>query len=83
MIAGKHRIEGGEIAKRFLHHLRPRIHKDTMHSGNDVAELLRAARRQKQTQRKLTLGFLVQRPDDLAQVIDVVVGGFGSCTAVQ
>ena len=36
-IAGEHRVERGEIAKRLFHHLRPRIHEDPMHSGSDVA----------------------------------------------
>ena len=46
VVAGEHRIEGGEIAKRLLHHLRSRIDEDPMHSGNNVAELLRASRRE-------------------------------------
>ena len=45
VIAGEHRIERREIAKRLLHHLRAGIHKDPMHSGNDVAKLLRGCER--------------------------------------
>jgi len=40
LIAREHRVEGGEIAERLLHHLGPRIHKDTMHIGSNIAELL-------------------------------------------
>ena len=46
VIAGEHGIEGGEIAKRLLHHLRSRIDEDPMHRGHNVAELLRASRRE-------------------------------------
>ena len=60
VIAWKHGVEGGEITKRLLHDLRPRIHKYPMHRGNDVAELLWAARRQQQTKGKLAMGLLVE-----------------------
>jgi hypothetical protein len=36
-IAWEHRIERAEIAKRFLHHLSPRIDEDPMHGGRSIA----------------------------------------------
>ena len=36
-IAGEHRIERAEIAKRLLDHLRPRIDEDPMHGGRGIA----------------------------------------------
>ena len=38
VIAGEHRVERGEVAKRLLHHLGARIHEDAMHSGSDARE---------------------------------------------
>ncbi len=83
VIAGEHGVEGREIAKCLLHHLRTRIHKYPMHRGNDVAELVRTRGRQKQTKRKLALGFLVGRTDNLAEVIDVIVGSFRSRARIK
>ena len=37
VIAGEHGVEGGEIAKRLLHHLSPGIDEDPMHSGDGVS----------------------------------------------
>ena len=37
VIAREHRVEGGEIAKGFLHHLSPCIHKHSMDGRNDVS----------------------------------------------
>ena len=83
VIAWKHGVEGGEIAKRLLHHLRPRIDEDPMHRGNNVAELLRASRREQEAKRELALGLLVERPDNFAEVVYVIVCGLRSRAGFQ
>ena len=37
VVAGEHRIERRQVAKRLFHDLRPRIDEDAMHSGHDIA----------------------------------------------
>ena len=56
VIAGEHRIERGQVAKRLFHHLRSGIDEDAMHSGDGVAQLLLAASCQQQPQRVFALG---------------------------
>ena len=46
-----------------------------MHSGNGVAQLLRAASCQQQPERVFALGLFVERTDDFAEIIDIDVGG--------
>ena len=36
VIAGEHRVERGQIAKRLFHHLGPRVYKHPMDGRNDV-----------------------------------------------
>ena len=36
LIAGEHRVERGEIAKRLFHDLCPCFHEDAMHSGSEA-----------------------------------------------
>ncbi len=76
VIAGEHRIKGGQVAQRLFHHLRSGIDEDAMHSGYDVAQLLLTASCQQQPQGVFPLGLLIERADDFAQVIDMVVGSF-------
>ena len=77
VVTGKHGVESGEIAKRFFHHLRTRIDEDAMHGGRDAAQLIHTARGHKKAQRVFALRFFVERADDFAKVIDLVVRGSG------
>ncbi len=83
LIAGEHRIERREIAKRLFHHLGAGIDEDPMHSGSDVAKLLWAAGGEQQAEREFALRLLVERADDFAQVIDVVVRGLRACSGFE
>jgi len=78
VVTGKHGVESGEIAKRFLHHLRPRIDEDAMHGGRDAAQFIQTARGHKEAQRIFPLRFFVERADDFAKIIDLAVRGSGT-----
>ena len=78
VVTGKHGVESGEIAKRFLHHLRTRIDEDAMHGGRDAAQFIHTARGHKEAQRIFTLCFLVELANDFAKVINLVVRGSGT-----
>src|SRR6266851_931578 len=75
VVAREHRIERGEIAKRLLHHLRSCVDEDPVYCRSGIAELFRTTSREQQPQRVFSLSFLVERADDLAQVIDTIVRG--------
>ena len=83
LVAGKHRVERGEIAERFFHDLRSRIDENAMHGGRDGSQPIQAARSHKKTKPVFALCLLVERTDDLAEVIDLRVCGPGSCSGFE
>src|SRR5690348_420608 len=68
-VAGEQCVERGKITKRLLHNLRARFNEDAMHSGRDGMKLACAACSHEQPQGVFALGFLIERTDDLAQII--------------
>ena len=82
-VAGKHGVERGKIAQRLFHDLRPRIDEDAMHGGRNAAQLVHAVRGHKEAKRELALRLFVERADDIAQVIDLRVGGARSCAGFK
>src|SRR5258708_2127151 len=83
VVAREHRIKSREIAKRLFHHLRSCIDEDPMYCWSGIAELFRAMSREQQPQRVFPLGLLVERANDLTQIVDTVVRGLGSCAGVK
>jgi len=57
-IAGKHGIEGREIAERLFHDLRPRIDEDAMHGGGLPRNSSTLARGHKKAKRESPCAFL-------------------------
>src|SRR6185437_10083187 len=73
-VAGEDGIERREVSKSLLHDLGARFDEDTMHSRSKGMEVFHAAGRDEQPEGVFTLSFLVERANDLAQVIDGDIG---------
>ena len=69
-VTGKHGIERREIPEGCLDDLGARLHENAMHSWSDPEQLGLAASRNQKTERVFALGLLIERADELAQVID-------------
>ena len=54
-----------------------------MNSGSDPAKLFRAARRDKKPKGELALGLLVERTNDIAEIVNIVIGSPGSSARLQ
>ena len=84
VIAGEHGIEGGEIAKRLLHHLSPGIDEDPMHGGGQCLVAAPRCGRPRASEVRT-------RPEPSCRATEMtslrsstfVVGGLGSGTCVK
>ena len=84
LIAGEHRIERREVAKRLLHHLRARIDKDPMHSWDVSRGAVPALRPASSRRRENSpCAFLSSERMTSLRSSTLAVGGLRACAGFE
>lgn len=73
-VAGEHCLERGKVPERLLHHLCTGLYEDAVHCRGNVQEFRPTPGSDEQAERELSLRFLVERADDISEVIDLIIG---------